>query len=82
MQSVKLLFVCLMGLFRYPFYGIFGIFFLFNNCLVLISCAAIHGRLKEQIKGIDAVKVRDVELFWYGMAEVRNISIFIHVQFF
>lgn len=55
------------------------LFLLFDNCLVHISGAAIHRRLKEQIKGIDAVKVRDVELFWYGMAEVRNLFIFIHV---
>lgn len=52
---------------------------LFDNCRVHISGAAIHRRLKEQIKGIDAVKVRDVEFFWYGMAEVRNLFIFIHV---
>lgn len=40
---------------------------------LLSRLEAIHRRLKEQIKGIDAVKVRDVELFWYGMAEIVQV---------
>ncbi|KAJ8640141.1 hypothetical protein MRB53_016835 [Persea americana] len=40
---------------------------------LLSRLEAIHRRLKEQIKGIDAVKVRDVEFFWYGMAEIVQV---------
>ena len=38
---------------------------------MLSVCEAVHEKLKEQIKDVDAVQSKEVSLFWCGMAEVN-----------
>lgn len=38
---------------------------------VLSVCEAVHEKLKEQIKDVDAAQSKEVSLFWCGMAEVN-----------
>lgn len=33
---------------------------------------AVQKRMEEQIKDVDAVQLKEVQLFWHGMAEVIN----------
>ncbi|KAH0972148.1 hypothetical protein GBA52_024304 [Prunus armeniaca] len=41
---------------------------------LLSRLEAVHEKLKEQIKDVDAVQSKEVPLFWYGMAEaVMNL---------
>ncbi|XP_068652543.1 protein PTST, chloroplastic isoform X2 [Aristolochia californica] len=40
---------------------------------LLSRLEAFQGNLKEQVKGVDAAKYKDVELLWFGMAETVQV---------
>lgn len=40
---------------------------------LLSRLEVVQEKIKEQTKGVDAVKVRDVELLWYSMAEIVQV---------
>lgn len=35
-------------------------------------CKAVHEKVKQQIKDVDAAESKEVPLFWCGMAEVNR----------
>ncbi|XP_058107881.1 protein PTST, chloroplastic isoform X1 [Magnolia sinica] len=40
---------------------------------LLSRLEAVHEKIKEEIKGVEAIKLKDIELFWYGMAETVQV---------
>ncbi|XP_077244689.1 PROTEIN TARGETING TO STARCH (PTST) [Tasmannia lanceolata] len=40
---------------------------------LLSRLEAFQGKLKEQIKDVDSVNVKEVDLFWFGMAEIVQV---------
>ncbi|KAL6010124.1 hypothetical protein ACLOJK_000555 [Asimina triloba] len=48
---------------------------------LLARLEAVHDKIKEQMEGVEAIKLKDVELFWYGMAEIDVTAPWAHPGF-
>lgn len=53
------------------------------SSFIIFWCIAVHEKLKEQIKDVDAARSKEIPLFWCGMAEVSGKKCaFIYQKFF